>query len=284
MALGFVRLEVFRKASRILRRVGSPILRLSKTAVYLTIYAVFLLRIRRPRYLDVRGKSVLVVGSGPIKETSLSFNPDVIVAVNGSSANVLHSFGLKPTALVCDASLFNSQELQSNPGRQIVVQEGYLDGFVFEKLVVVQSNQLKADVSLKRFVRYNSLGRIGRLTRRAISRYVSSSPILEDWSNTALTSTGMFTVALTIACGAKEVEIAGVGLRYPDNETTHYYGEVRGIRDKTNVDGNQSGGQISRNHSAADSHLLTAMILRGGKIVTSHPDLKPLCQLSSWSH
>lgn len=238
----------------------------------------------KPKYLPVEGKEVLVVGSGKISPTwAPSTKPSYVIGVNGSLGNAGVTLRLNCDALVCDASLFNEFDRRTNPSRSIVVEKGWPSGATVQKLITVQSNNFRVDIPPGDSLVYRDYVHLNRITRRAITSFVCGSRVIDDWEHVGLTSSGIFAVALALACGAKKVELVGMSLKYQSGQPTHYYGSVGGLGMLSCVqDGEAESKEMIRNHSAADAHFISGATLAGYAIETSASEFDTLTTLSSW--
>lgn len=237
------------------------------------------LRIWRPRYFPVKGKKVLVVGSGHVLDGHRTV-ADYVIGVNGSLKNAVDSLNLSCDALVCDASMFNLSERETT--RALSIREGWPPEAKLEAVVTVQSNDFKVDTFPGEFLTFERLFHVNRIVRRAISFHMSKSHHVDNWSNTGLTSTGIFAVALAFACGADTVEMAGFSLTFSRDQPTHYYGSPVAVETYPQSKLLKAGGSFPRNHSAADAQLISGLTLGGRQVLSSHPDFAPLISRSSW--
>lgn len=248
--------------------------------IFIFLLLMLHLRIWRPRYFPVKGKKVLVVGSGHVLGEQTRTVADYVIGVNGSLNNAVGSLNLSCDALVCDAEMFNSSKRETI--RALSIREGWPPEANLEALVTVQSNENKVDTFPGEFLTFNRLFHVNRVARRAISFHMSKSHHVDNWSNTGLTSTGIFAVALAFACGADTVEMAGFSLTFSRDQPTHYYGSPEAVETFPQNKLLKVGGSFPRDHSAADAQLISGLTLGGRRVTCSHPDFKPLISSSSW--
>lgn len=239
---------------------------------------------RLRRQLAIRGKRVLIVGSAPSASLKGFSAFDYVIGVHGSPANIRSSFDLETHLVVVDRSLFNAQELDTNFGKRIIAKRGMLRGNPLLKMVVAQSNSLRATVPIKDVADIEASWSISRIERRIILRKATRSKILDSWDHRSLTGTGGFAIALAWFLGATSIQFTGFNLinGTPSEWPSHFYGALYGenLEDLERV--TPEAVTAPRTHSSADAVVVASLALRGFDITTNEPDFFPLIQ--NWLH
>ena len=248
---------------RIMRRV--KIMRLRTTA---------LARVKKIREsIDIlKDADILVLGSAPHPVLPKGAEDMLLVCCNGSAANA-KQLGMKsPVMTVVDFELIDPVIAFSKSVRSDIIINKILADLDLGILVATQSNSAigsAPEILNAHFNRYVSIDQFARLK---ILDIISGTDKLERDVRISLCSTGAFAVAISLFLGARSVHISGFTLvrNVNDNVKMHFYEDSELSEASLEWD--------TRNHSMADSALITLSVINGHIIRTHERDLLPLTQ------
>ena len=252
---------------------------LIRRAIY-EAYAPYEIKLVKQGITGLHGRDVLLLGSGPSPDLTLFKDDMVVVTCNGSAANAKRLSLPTPTMTVVDYELLDPATAQSKPSRQAVVGNKLMADLDVGFLVAAQSNSSKGGDPAILQTRFRKYFELRRGARKRIVQSVTGMPLLERDVKTGLLSTGGFALALSFFLGCKSAVIAGFSLYKEANAELepHFYPMDRESQpqrqdrriDLSNID--------TRNHSLADSALVTALCLNGHRVRTREIDFLPLVQ------
>lgn len=226
----------------------------------------------RSRITCLRNQDVLVIGSGPNPDLSWIQDDYKLVTCNGSAANA-KKLGLpEPILTVINSELISPETSLSKPGRVEIIQNSMLSNLNLGILFVGQSNGRKGGEPEILKCNYDDLFRFNEYEIRYIFDKASHIKLLNRKPHLSLCSTGAMAIASAVFLGARSIKIAGFSfLKSTSNSKTHFY-EIR-------QESNTSDASLNtRNHSAADSLLISALAVRGVKVETREPEILQLVQ------
>lgn len=217
---------------------------------------------------ELHGKDVLVLGSAPTPALPANAKDMLVICCNGSGANTSRLGLRNPTITVVDNELIDKDVAFSKDVRSDIIKGKVLSGLNLGILVATQSNTSRGGSPELLGGNFDKFLKIRKYTRRNILDEVTGTNLLERDNRVSLCSTGGFAVALSVYLGAKSVTISGFTHLINPNQM-HFYDPV-----------SESNIKVlnSRNHSLADSALITLAVINGHKIFTSEADLLPLVQ------
>lgn len=246
-------------------------------------YFINLLKLKSPIYDSICGKDCFVLGSAPEPDLSLFDDEMALVTANGSAGNA-NALGLpSPTMTVIDFELLDENKLDENKTEKsqlIARNRKLLNGLNLGILIAAQSNNNQGGNPDILQAKYNHFVELIKLERKTIVHQVSGSKLLENNVH-GLTSTGAFAIALCVYLGARSVTFAGFSLfRSKQSKVTPHFFNKLDVQTKvsTITDKNIEFDYDSRNHSLADSALISQLVLNGHCILNSHKDFLPLLQ------
>jgi hypothetical protein len=217
-----------------------------------------------------RSTDVLVLGSAPHPDLPEFAENMLLVCCNGSAANAKR-LGLKgPAMTVVDFELIDPKIAFSKSVRSDILKSKILADLNLGILVATQSNYTAGGSPEILGARYDRYVSIDRFARRKILDVVSGTDKLERDARVSLCSTGAFAVALSLFLGARSVSIAGFThlMGSDDDGQIHFYDAYSKSTAVLNT----------RNHSMADSALISLSVINGHIIRTRERDLLPLVQ------
>ena len=226
-------------------------------------------------------KRIYLVGSAPQISHELHQEDMTIVCVNGSLGN-LSGIASKCDLLLVDNELLNPLTSSKKENRAVIIRNNILSNYSAEYIVSSSSNGdpggSPTNLGLP-FGKYISLSREKRLN---IVRALTGESLL-DHSITSLLSTGGFAIALSFFLGAKQVFFSGFGLNqeHGAEDPPHFYSEI-GAKTKIESIIVDKYALTGRNHSLADSYLISRLTLKGFQLHTSNKEYFHL--LSNWGY
>ena len=235
---------------------------------------------RLKRELGIEGKRVLIVGSAPSASLNGFNDFDFVIGVHGSPANIRSSLGLEADLVVVDRSLFNAEQLETNRGKGIIAERGMLRDNPNLKMVVTQSNSVRADISIQEVADIAAAWHLSRVERRIILRRATYSALLDSWDHRSLTGTGGFAIAFAQFFGASSIQFTGFNLfnRTTSGWPSHFYGALYGENLEDQGPVVAEAFTLPRTHSSADAVVVASLALRGFDITTNEADFLPLIQ------
>ena len=227
-------------------------------------------RIRKELIL-LKDADVLILGSSPSPALPDDYRNRLLICCNGSAANVKQLQLDNPVMTVVDYELIDVDVALSKDVRKKIINNKILANLNLGYLIATQSNDAIGGNPELLNSEYSGFLAIDRLTRRKIIDIVTGTNRIERDARLSLCSTGGFAVALSLFLGARSVSIAGFSHLFSGNKhpQMHFYDEV--LEDL-------SKELNTRNHSMADSALISLSVINGYKINTFERDILPLVQ------
>lgn len=226
----------------------------------------------RSRISCLRNQDVLVLGSGPNPDLSWIKGDYKLVTCNGSAANAKRLGLPDPALTVINSELISPEKSISKPGRVEIVQNCMLRNLNLGIIFIGQSSGCTGGEPEILKCKYDNFFRFNEYEMRYIFDNASHINLLNRKPHLSLCSTGAMAIASAVFLGAKSVKLAGFSfLKSNSNSKTHFY-EVEQKNDAFDT------GLDTRNHSAADSLLISALAVRGFKVETREPELLQLVQ------
>jgi hypothetical protein len=229
------------------------------------------------------GKSVLIVGSAPTASLVGLYDFDWIVAVNASSRMVEERFGLTVNSLVISSRLLQKELLTSHLAFSKLRYKNLIPHTPVQDLYSVMTSDGPSDPEYLGNFSYSFYREIGPTERKLIVAKESASSILDKRSGESQVSTGGFAIALAARQGATRIQFTGFNLlnRSGSELPNLYYSNQESVLENlTDFDPAVDLSSVPRNHSVADAHLISAMVLRGIPIYSNESDFQPL--LTNW--
>ncbi len=219
----------------------------------------------------LKGTDVLILGSAPNPALPHDYKNRVLVCCNGSAANVKQLGLSDPVMTVVDFELIDANEALSKDVRSKIINGKLLSNLSLGYLVATQSNNAMGGKPELLNAEYCGYLPINRFTRRKIIDIITGTNMIERKISLSLCSTGGFAVALSLFLGARSVSIAGFTHLFTGEKHSqmHFYDRVFET---------SSNELNTRNHSLADSALISLSVINGYKINTCEPDILPLVQ------
>ena len=219
----------------------------------------------------LRDADVLILGSAPYPILPKDYKTRLLICCNGSAANLNHLRLSNPVMTVVDYELIDVNVALTKDVRSKIISEKLLADLNLGFLVATQSNNAIGGKPKLLNAKYEGFLAIDRLARRKIIDIVTGTKMIERDTRLSLCSTGGFAIAISLFLGARSVSIAGFTHLFSGNldSQAHFYDQISE---------NLSTVLNTRNHSMADSALISLLVINGYKLETSERDILPLVQ------
>lgn len=259
-----------RLSQAVIYRVFNKILFLRKT-LSLSLTAKWRVNRIKKSLNFLRDADVLILGSAPYPVLPNDYRSRLLVCCNGSAANAKQLELSNPVMTVVDYELIDVNVALSKDVRSKIINEKLLANLNLGYLVATQSNSAIGGNPELLNAKYEGYLAIDRLARRKIIDIVTGTNRIERDTRLSLCSTGGFAVAISLFLGARSVSIAGFTHLFSGNKASqmHFYDQ---ISETLSTELN------TRNHSMADSALISLLVINGYKIKTLERDILPLVQ------
>jgi hypothetical protein len=254
----------------LLSRISSKISNLIKTLILFFSTKWKINRIRKSLIL-LKDADILILGSSPSPVLPDDYRNRLLICCNGSAANAKLLQLSDPVMTVVDYELIDVDVALSKDVRSKIINNKILANLNLGYLVATQSNNAEGGKPELLNAEYGDFLAIDRLTRRKIIDIVTGTNKIERDARLSLCSTGGFAVALSLFLGARSVSIAGFTHLFSGNKHSqmHFYDQA--LESLSNV-------LNTRNHSMADSALISLSVINGYKVNTYERDILPLVQ------
>lgn len=219
----------------------------------------------------LRDADVLILGSAPCPILPKDYKSRLLVCCNGSAANLKHLQLSNPVMTVVDYELIDADAAFAKDVRSKIINNKLLADINIGFLIATQSNNTIGGKPELLNAKYEGFLAIDRLARRKIIDIVTGTKMMERDARLSLCSTGGFAIAISIFLGARSVSIAGFTHLFSGSldSQPHFYDEISEASTKV---------LNTRNHSMADSALISLLVINGYTVKTSERDILPLVQ------
>jgi hypothetical protein len=252
--------------SKIFYRAASTL-----TAFGFSLMARWKLSILKNTIPSLKNADVLILGSSPSPTLLDEHRNRLLICCNASAANAKQLGLSEPVITVVDYELIDPNVVLSKVVRGKIIKKRILAQLNLGHLVATQSNNAVGGCPHLLKANYNGYTAIDRFSRRKIIDIVTGVNKIDRAPEVSLSSTGGFAVALALFLGARSVSIAGFTHIFKGDKCyqMHFYDDVVN---------NEINSLNTRNHSMADSALISLAVINGHKIITSEEDILPLIQ------
>ncbi len=250
------------------------IYRLALSAIIATIFFFkvrWRLRVLKKSFSFLKNADVLILGSSPSPVLMDEHKSRLLICCNGSAANAKQLGLPDPIVTVVDYELIDPDVSAAKDVRRQIIKNRILANLNIGYLIAAQSNDAVGGCPSLLGANYHGYMTIDRFVRRKIIDLVTGVNKLDRKPELSLSSTGGFAIALSLFLGARSVSIAGFThiLECGKYTQMHFYDDVI-EKQTTNVN--------TRNHTMADSALISLAVINGHKITTNERDILPLVQ------
>lgn len=223
-------------------------------------------------------KHVYLVGSSPERYHNLYELSMTTVCVNGSIANLPESCKGVCDILLVDNELLNAGTRIQKRSRSSVHTHFLKNDYKAQILISCQSNGDPGGDPKDLGVNFKRHIKITKSDRLKIISEISREQLL-DYKLNSLLSTGGYAIALLFYFGAASITLTGFGMyqSLEAEDPPHFYDDEtfprQDFRQETTT---------GRNHSLADSYLISRLTIFGYPIFTEHVEYMPL--LHNWGY
>lgn len=233
---------------------------------YYKFYIPFLKR----KFSELRGKKVIVLGSGPnaiLDKKNL--DKYELVCCNGSASYLKkNDLNKIPFLTIIDNELIDEKIAYDKIVRKNIIQNKLLKGINLGNLISVQSNHSNNSNPKILEANYRSYTYINKNFRRSIVNDLVKTNFIEN-DNDSLLSTGLFAISLCLLLGAERVDFTGFS--YWKKEKDYFYSQTDDLL-KQKV--------LTRNHSLADTFYIALLKIKKFNLYTRDEDFLPY--MSNW--
>ena len=255
----------------LLSRISSKISNLTKTLILFFSTKWKINRIRKSLIL-LKNADILILGSSPSPVLPEDYRNRLLICCNGSAANAKLLKLSEPVMTVVDYELIDADVALSKDVRSKIINNKILANLNLGYLVATQSNHAVGGKPEMLNAEYRDFLAIDRFTRRKIIDIVTGTNRIERDARLSLCSTGGFAVAFSLFLGARSVSIAGFTHLFSGNKHSQMHFYDHALESLSHV-------LNTRNHSMADSALISLSVINGYKVSTDERDILPLVQI-----